>query len=93
MLIDPPYEEVNEARRVTQALTRALAKWPTGTYALWRPIKDRREDARFLVQSSVLARLEHRRLDLTRDMAQVVGTPLGIRPPGSELGALAGHCG
>src|SRR5476649_2893923 len=22
--------------------------WPSGTYALWRPIKDRRDDARFL---------------------------------------------
>jgi 23S rRNA (adenine2030-N6)-methyltransferase len=48
VLIDPPYEEVNEPKRVAEALARALAKWPTGTYALWRPIKDRRDDARFL---------------------------------------------
>jgi 23S rRNA (adenine2030-N6)-methyltransferase len=48
VLIDPPYEAVNEAKHVAQALAGALAKWPTGTYALWRPIKDRREDARFL---------------------------------------------
>jgi 23S rRNA (adenine2030-N6)-methyltransferase len=48
VLIDPPYEEANEAKRVTEALTRALAKWPQGIYALWRPIKDRRDDARFL---------------------------------------------
>jgi 23S rRNA (adenine2030-N6)-methyltransferase len=48
VLIDPSYEEADEAKRVTQALARALAKWPGGTYALWRPIKDRREDARFL---------------------------------------------
>ena len=48
VLIDPPYEEVNEHKRVAEALARALAKWPTGTYALWRPIKDRRDDARFL---------------------------------------------
>ena len=48
VLIDPPYEAVNEPKHVAQALTRALAKWPTGTYALWRPIKDRRDDARFL---------------------------------------------
>ncbi len=47
-LIDPPYEAVNESRHVTEALARALAKWPRGTYALWRPIKDRRDDARFL---------------------------------------------
>jgi 23S rRNA (adenine2030-N6)-methyltransferase len=48
VLIDPPYEAVNESKRVVEALARALAKWPGGTYALWRPIKDRREDARFL---------------------------------------------
>lgn len=48
VLIDPPYEAVNEAKRVAQALAGALAKWPTGIYALWRPIKDRRDDARFL---------------------------------------------
>jgi 23S rRNA (adenine2030-N6)-methyltransferase len=48
VLIDPPYEAANELKRVADALARALAKWPTGTYALWRPIKDRRDDARFL---------------------------------------------
>jgi len=48
VLIDPPFEAVNELKHVAEALTRALAKWPTGTYALWRPIKDRRDDARFL---------------------------------------------
>ncbi len=48
VLIDPPYEATDELKRVAEALARALAKWPTGTYALWRPIKDRRDDARFL---------------------------------------------
>jgi 23S rRNA (adenine2030-N6)-methyltransferase len=48
VLIDPPYEEPSEPKRVAAALARALARWPTGTYALWRPIKDRRDDARFL---------------------------------------------
>ncbi|MGA2044667.1 MAG: 23S rRNA (adenine(2030)-N(6))-methyltransferase RlmJ [Roseiarcus sp.] len=48
VLIDPPYEAPNESRRLVETLGRALAKWPGGTYALWRPIKDRRDDARFL---------------------------------------------
>jgi 23S rRNA (adenine2030-N6)-methyltransferase len=48
VLIDPPYEASDEAERVTKALATALGKWPTGTYAHWRPIKDRREDANFL---------------------------------------------
>jgi 23S rRNA (adenine2030-N6)-methyltransferase len=48
IFIDPPYEEINESKRIAEALARALAKWPNGIYALWRPIKDRRDDARFL---------------------------------------------
>ena len=49
VLIDPPFEAANECQaHVAEALARAVAKWPTGTYALWRPIKDRRDDARFL---------------------------------------------
>jgi 23S rRNA (adenine2030-N6)-methyltransferase len=45
VLIDPPYEAPDEAKKVETALARALAKWPRGTYLLWRPIKDEREDA------------------------------------------------
>ena len=48
VLIDPPYEALDEAAQVEAALASALKKWPQGTYMLWRPIKDRREDARFL---------------------------------------------
>ena len=48
VLIDPPFEETDESDRLEQALQRALAKWPRGTYALWRPIKTPHEDARFL---------------------------------------------
>ena len=48
VLIDPPFEETNETERVETALQRALAKWPRGAYALWRPIKSAQEDARFL---------------------------------------------
>ena len=47
-LIDPAFEEPNEAERVEKALAMALTKWPTGCYALWRPIKAQREDAHFL---------------------------------------------
>jgi 23S rRNA (adenine2030-N6)-methyltransferase len=48
VLIDPPYEEPDERKRVEEALARAVGKWPQGVYALWRPIKDQRDDARFL---------------------------------------------
>ena len=48
VLIDPPFEQPDEPKRLVEALARALAKWPRGTYALWRPIKEAREDARLL---------------------------------------------
>ncbi len=40
VLVDPPFEEPDELRRMSEGLKRAHAKWPTGTYALWYPIKD-----------------------------------------------------
>jgi 23S rRNA (adenine2030-N6)-methyltransferase len=40
VLIDPPFEEPNEIGRVGDELLRAVAKWPTGTYAAWYPVKD-----------------------------------------------------
>ncbi|WP_296809112.1 23S rRNA (adenine(2030)-N(6))-methyltransferase RlmJ [Thiocapsa sp.] len=37
VLIDPPYEQASEYRRVADALLAAHARWPTGVYALWYP--------------------------------------------------------
>jgi 23S rRNA (adenine2030-N6)-methyltransferase len=48
VLIDPPFEAPGEAGAIVSALERALRKWPTGTYVVWRPIRDARADARFL---------------------------------------------
>ena len=63
-LIDPPYEATDEARQVEVALGRALAKWPRGTYALWRPIKDEHEDARFLNRLAALGAPNILRLEI-----------------------------
>lgn len=41
-LIDPPFEAVDEFDRMRRSLRAAYAKWPTGVYALWHPIKDKR---------------------------------------------------
>jgi 23S rRNA (adenine2030-N6)-methyltransferase len=39
VLIDPPYEEAEEFERLLTSLTAALQRWPTGTFAVWYPIK------------------------------------------------------
>jgi 23S rRNA (adenine2030-N6)-methyltransferase len=37
VLIDPPYEQASEYKRVADALIAAHTRWPTGVYALWFP--------------------------------------------------------
>jgi 23S rRNA (adenine2030-N6)-methyltransferase len=47
VLIDPPFEQVDEVVSLAQGLAGAQRKWPTGIYALWYPIKDARESESF----------------------------------------------
>ena len=41
VFIDPPFEERNEFARLASALNAGIAKWPTGIFAAWYPVKDR----------------------------------------------------
>jgi 23S rRNA (adenine2030-N6)-methyltransferase len=42
VLIDPPFEAKDEFRRMADGFTEAFAKWPTGSFLLWYPVKSRR---------------------------------------------------
>ena len=42
VLIDPPYEQKDEFDRLASGFAEAFAKWPTGSYLLWYPVKSRR---------------------------------------------------
>src|SRR5471032_177102 len=44
VLIDPPYEQKDEFERMTEGFAQAFAKWPTGSYLLWYPLKSRRSE-------------------------------------------------
>ena len=49
VLIDPPFEaQEQEFRAIEAALSVALARWPTGIYAIWYPIKRREATRPFL---------------------------------------------
>ena len=48
VLVDPPFEEGSEFARLVQGLRSAYARWPSGIYALWYPLKDRKSVAAFL---------------------------------------------
>jgi 23S rRNA (adenine2030-N6)-methyltransferase len=42
VLIDPPFEKKDEFERMAQGFDEAFAKWATGIYVLWYPVKSRR---------------------------------------------------
>jgi 23S rRNA (adenine2030-N6)-methyltransferase len=42
VLIDPPYERKDEFERMAEGFAQAFAKWPTGSYLVWYPVKSRR---------------------------------------------------
>ncbi len=42
VLIDPPFEAKDEFERMAAGFAEAFAKWPTGSYLLWYPVKSRR---------------------------------------------------
>ena len=42
VLIDPSFEQKDEFERLAEGFAEAFAKWPTGSYLLWYPVKSRR---------------------------------------------------
>src|SRR4030081_2613326 len=42
VLIDPSFEQKDEFERLGDDFAKAFAKWPTGIYLLWYPVKSRR---------------------------------------------------
>ena len=39
VLIDPPYENLDEFKQLVQAFADAYRRWPTGTFLIWFPIR------------------------------------------------------
>lgn len=55
VLIDPPYEaQGEEFDAILDALREALLRWPTGIFAVWYPIKQRRAILPFLRKAAAL---------------------------------------
>ncbi len=49
VLIDPPYESLDELKTMLQAFVEAYRRWPSGIYLLWYPIRS--ADQRRLVHA------------------------------------------
>ena len=48
VLIDPPFEKRDEFDTLFRGMREALARWPTGMYAVWYPIKDMKPVEQFI---------------------------------------------
>src|SRR6201991_4035236 len=80
VLIDPSFEQKDEFERLADGFAQAFAKWPTGSYLLWYPVKSRRATDGLVRQVASLAAA-----------ASVPGTCLRLdflgapQQPGSQL--------
>jgi 23S rRNA (adenine2030-N6)-methyltransferase len=98
VLIDPPYEQKDEFERLALGFSQSFAKWPTGHYLLWYPVKSRRatdELARHVASEVAAARPLGKALRLEFSVApQAAGTALSsaglliVNPPWTLPGEL-----
>jgi 23S rRNA (adenine2030-N6)-methyltransferase len=77
VIIDPPYESLDELKMMLQAFTDAYRRWPGGIYLLWYPIR-----------SATQRRLVHARFEALR-IPKMLLADLAIHPDDAGLG-LAG---
>jgi len=77
VLIDPPFEEPGEFRRIVEGLSAAHRRFATGTVIVWYPVKDTRAVRAFLRDAAALA------------IPKMLSVELFVRTPFSE-GELSG---
>ena len=98
VLIDPPYEQKDEFERLADGFAQAYAKWPTGSYLLWYPVKSRRATdtlARHVAEAvgaskpaGKALRLEFSVAPQSADAALASAGLLIVNPPWTLLGEL-----
>lgn len=98
VLIDPPFEAKDEFTRLADGFAGAFAKWPTGSYMLWYPVKERRATeslARSVVQTAAAKLASDKVLRIEFSVApQTVDGPLAsagllvVNPPWTLAGEL-----
>ncbi len=98
VLIDPPFEKKDEFGRLAAGFAEAFAKWPTGSYLLWYPVKSRRatDDLARQVAQAVAAgtppgtclRLEFSVAPRAAEAGLVSAGLLIVNPPWTLMGEL-----
>jgi len=77
VLIDPPYESLDELKTMLQAFAEAYRRWPSGTYLMWYPIR-----------SAIQRSMVHSRFEALR-IPKLLFADLAIHPDDAGIG-LAG---
>ena len=87
VLVDPPFETRTEFDDLLAGLGGATRKWPTGTYALWYPIKDRQAVSHFTTALMATALKRVAQVELIVDRTALMRGALGgcglavVNPP------------
>ena len=79
VLVDPPYERLDEFDRLAAGIVAAYRKWPTGIYFMWYPIKGRDDPDRLVAALRRAAIDKVLRIELT-----VAATTAGLAPAASS---------
>ncbi len=74
VLIDPPYESIDELKTMVQAFTEAYQRWPSGIYLLWYPIR-----------SATQRRMVHARFEAL-GIPKILSADLAIHPDDAGVG-------
>ncbi|MDB6086296.1 MAG: hypothetical protein JWN43_4177 [Gammaproteobacteria bacterium] len=77
VLIDPPYESLEELKTMLQSFADAYRRWPTGTYEMWYPIR-----------SATQRNMVHARFEALR-VPKMLYADLAVHPDDAGVG-LAG---
>jgi 23S rRNA (adenine2030-N6)-methyltransferase len=77
VLIDPPYEDADEVKKLLVSLRDAYERWPTGVYLIWYPIR-----------SAEVRRSIHNRMQALR-IPKMMFADLAVHPDDASIG-LAG---
>jgi 23S rRNA (adenine2030-N6)-methyltransferase len=98
VLIDPSFEQKDEFETLAAGFAEAYAKWPTGSYLIWYPVKSRRATdtlARHVAQAVAASKPAGKALRLEFSVApQAAGGPLTstglliVNPPWTLAGEL-----
>lgn len=88
ILIDPPFERPDEFDHLCGLLQQGLARWPTGMFLLWYPIKDDTAVGNFRIEARHIATMPGRNwLDIALCVKPepLPGQPLRLRGSGMFL--------